>query len=78
MKLTSHVEKPRYIPDSDTLSKHMVAIGKRIIKDAENGIAPSPTCCRSITITANIAPETSVTTIEYHVEEYADPRVPAV
>lgn len=73
--MTSEVARPRYIPDKTTLKKHLIEVGRRIQIDAENELVPDPRGCTSITITASISPNNSVTTIKYEVEEYADPRV---
>lgn len=71
---TSEVKRPEYVPDRATLIEHIREVGKRIIADADR-IAPQPSVCRCITISATIAPATEVTCVDYSISEYADPRV---
>lgn len=59
----------------DTLVQHLRAIGTAIIRDAETNSEYLNSNCKSISILATIAPETEITTINYSIECFADPRI---
>lgn len=66
------IDKPDRMTQ-EQLREHIKAIGEAIVKDAER-IIPTVDRTFHIRITAEIKPE-SVTTIEYKIERYADPRI---
>lgn len=70
---TSTVERVMAMTQEE-LRKHLIAIGERIIGDAEKMNFPAGNTL-SITITASINPGESVTTVQYNIDRYADPRV---
>lgn len=71
----SKVKRPIYIPNVTALQKHLYEIGTRIQKDASSWMFINPRVCRKITISAEISPADSITTVTYTIEENADPRI---
>jgi hypothetical protein len=68
------VERP-VVLDEDALIKHLKAIGKAIIDDADHLTIDSHNL-RLVHIDADIAPLEQVTTVRYTLERIADPRRP--
>lgn len=67
------IERKSSLSRADLIA-HLKCIGQTIIDDAEViGAKPQRTCY--ITISAVINPVEEVTTIDYRIERYADPRI---
>lgn len=60
--------------NKEGLIAHLKCIGQTIIDDAE-AIGAKPQRTRYIAISAAINPAEEVTTIDYKIERYADPRI---
>ena len=74
MTETRNVKREPYM-DNAALAEHIQCVGQAIINDAES-IALKTTSIISIEISALISPGDRVTRVNYHIERYADPRVP--
>lgn len=73
MKDQYKVERPYALTDDD-LKEHIRAVGRKIIEGADK-MGLKACGIRSIDISASIAPAELVTTIDWNIEEYADPRI---
>lgn len=70
------VKRPEYF-SKEELIKHIKCIGQTIIERAED-IAIDPIYGRGLEITAKVFPANKVTTVQWSVEVFADPRVKGV
>lgn len=59
---------------NEMLAEHIKEVGRRIIDDAE-AISSGPEIISGIKITASVIPGEEITSVEYEIRKYADPRI---